>query len=144
MMWDETAEFESDPRFPSGPWEGFWAYDGELASMNLYMQFVGGRVRGEGSDRIGMFDITGRYWTRHGTVVLRKHYRGYHVVRYRGSSFFPYLKGESRIASALDHGRWRIWPVEEEFELTRLVIETTEGPFLVHGEVTENDKETFS
>ena len=139
MKWDQTATFESDPRYPSGPWEGFWTQAGKVSSMKLYLEFVAGRVRGEGSDRVGAFDITGRYWPHRDRIVLRKAYHGKHTVWYRGKPFSPYLKGQWNIASPPASGLWRIWPVEDEFEITYIEIETKDGPVVIHGEVREED-----
>lgn len=138
MMWDQTADFESDPRFPSGPWEGFWTSDAGVGSMKLYLEFVCGRVRGEGSDRVGTFDITGRYWPRSGIVVLRKKYRGQHKVWYRGRPFGPYLRGGWRIPSTTTRGHWRIRPIDEdEFEITHLEIETEHGSVVIVGDIKD-------
>ncbi|MFI5379424.1 MAG: hypothetical protein ACHRHE_09005, partial [Tepidisphaerales bacterium] len=63
---DETPEaLETDERFPSGEWTGFWMqrsiYRGERSWMELQLTFAGGNVRGEGRDRLGEFTILGRY-----------------------------------------------------------------------------------
>ena len=145
MLFDETSKFEADSRFPSGPWAGFWTSDAGVGSMQLYLEFVRGRVRGEGSDSVGAFDITGRYWPQRDRIVLRKQYRNRHTVWYRGTPFRPYLKGLWRLATTPAQGRWRIWPVQDEFELVHLEIETANGPFVIHGEIRDEDspKETL-
>jgi len=40
---------ETDPRFPSGPWVGFWIQSGlGKQPMSLSLAFINGRVAGSG------------------------------------------------------------------------------------------------
>src|SRR5690348_9033616 len=48
---------ETDPRFPSGEWKGFWVQK-EMRGrqwMRLALEFSGGKISGQGQDIIGKF-----------------------------------------------------------------------------------------
>lgn len=76
-----------DPRFPSGPWTGFFLQRPLYAGrnrMSLALWFRDGRLDGEGRDRVGRFVLRGHYDTESGEVVMRKRYLGRHEIFYRG------------------------------------------------------------
>src|ERR1700691_2560590 len=78
---------ESDPRFPSGPWEGFWIQRGMgKQQMSLSLAFLDGRVAGSGRDIIGRFDFDGTYDLKTGRVTMTKKYEGAHRVDYDGAN----------------------------------------------------------
>ena len=54
---------ETDPRFPSGPWQGFFlmAHWPGRHTMELHLDFHQGVMTGEGRDMIGDFLIRGKY-----------------------------------------------------------------------------------
>ena len=58
---NETPPFESDPRFPSGPWQGFFlmTHLPGRHRMELHLSFRQGAMEGEGRDMIGTFLIPG-------------------------------------------------------------------------------------
>src|SRR5437868_2102658 len=58
-----APKVETDPRFPSGEWKGFWLQRGVAGRqwMSLTMQFLDCRISGEGRDRVGQFRLSGRY-----------------------------------------------------------------------------------
>jgi hypothetical protein len=95
-------DLETDPRFPSGDWAGFWlqrgTYDGRQA-MKLSLTFALGKVYGSGSDHLGDFTLTGRYDAATGKVTLHKQYAGEHLVLYEGWA-------ES------GKGIWGVWKIE--------------------------------
>lgn len=78
---------ETDERFPTGPWVGFWVQRGAFQGrqrMDLSLAFQNGRVRGDGQDVVGPFVVRGRYDLSTGKVVLHKEYLGAHEVLYEG------------------------------------------------------------
>ena len=77
---------ETDPRFPSGKWVGFFL-DRRLPGrhrMEILLTFAGGRMSGEGRDRVGKFTFEGSYDLSDGRCVWAKRYVGRHAVRYTG------------------------------------------------------------
>ena len=77
---------ETDPRFPSGPWVGFFLQR-ELPGrhlMELRLTFKDGRMTGEGRDRVAEFVITGHYSVADGKCRWTKRYVGRHDVSYTG------------------------------------------------------------
>ncbi len=54
-------ETETDPRFPSGPWIGFYLQKAKPGkhSMELDLYFLNGQMTGEGRDSVGEFIIRG-------------------------------------------------------------------------------------
>lgn len=79
--------FETDPRFPSGGWTGFFLQRPtftERVTMSLSLWFREGRLDGEGRDRVGRFLLRGHYETGSGEVVMQKRYLGQHEIFYRG------------------------------------------------------------
>lgn len=95
----EAPDLESDPRFPSGPWTGFFLQR-ELPGrhlMELHLTFRDGGLRGEGRDRVGDFVLRGRYDLADGKCSWVKHYVGRHDVFYRG-----YNEGK---------GIWGVWTI---------------------------------
>ena len=50
-----TPPVETDPRFPSGPWQGFFlmAHSPGRHRMELHLSFRQGTMTGEGRDMIG-------------------------------------------------------------------------------------------
>src|SRR5579859_7531420 len=78
---------ETDPRFPSGPWVGFWIQNGwGKQQMSLSLAFVKGRIVGSGRDIIGPFDFSGTYDLETGRVLMTKQYERAHRVAYDGAN----------------------------------------------------------
>src|SRR5579864_5683873 len=77
---------ETDPRFPSGEWKGFYLQRGirDRQWMTLVMQFAEGKMTGEGRDSVGEFTLRGSYDLSDGHCLLTKTYRGSHRVIYDG------------------------------------------------------------
>jgi hypothetical protein len=92
-------ESETDPRFPSGPWQGFFlmAHLPGRHTMELHLSFRRGVMSGEGRDQIGEFLIRGRYSVDDGKCRWTKRYVGKHDVAYNG-----YNEGR---------GIWGIWDI---------------------------------
>jgi hypothetical protein len=77
---------ETDPRFPSGKWAGFWT-DKRVPGkhqMELILTFANGSMIGSGRDFVGSFNIDGAYQINDGLCVFVKQYVGKHAVGYRG------------------------------------------------------------
>src|SRR5262245_23577555 len=81
-----TSELETDPRFPSGRWTGFYL-DKRVRGkqqMELLLAFRCGEMTGEGRDPIAAFVIRGRYSLEDGQCHWHKRYVGAHDVYYKG------------------------------------------------------------
>jgi hypothetical protein len=97
MSTAEAPGLETDPRFPSGPWTGFFL-QGEIPGrhlMELRLTFRQGVLSGEGRDWVGAFIVRGRYSIADGKCYWSKQYVGRHTVYYQG-----YNEGK---------GIWGIW-----------------------------------
>jgi hypothetical protein len=105
---------ESDPRFPSGPWTGFFL-DRRLPgrhAMQLHLTFDAGRMTGNGRDWVGPFTIDGTYRTSDGACAFVKQYVGKHAVHYRGFNEGRGIWGtwELRWLGFTWTGGFHIWP----------------------------------
>lgn len=83
-MNSHDAHGDDDPRFPSGPWTGFYLdprHPGRH-KMDLDLAFTRGKIGGAGADRVGVFTIFGRY-SDDGECRWTKEY-SHHDVTYRG------------------------------------------------------------
>jgi hypothetical protein len=107
----EPVDLETDPRFPSGPWTGFFL-DPRLPGrhlMELRLTFRGGSLSGEGRDWVGLFVLRGRYDLADGTCHWTKRYLGKHDVFYRGYNEGKGIWGTWEIRD-LGRGGFHIWP----------------------------------
>jgi hypothetical protein len=87
MAQEFHADLETDARFPTGEWTGFWLQREQFAGrqkMDLSLTFALGKIRGTGRDVVGEFSMRGRYETANGKVVVHKDYVGKHHVLYEG------------------------------------------------------------
>ncbi len=112
----DTRELESDPRFPSGPWTGFFLQPLVPGRhlMELQLSFRHGEITGEGRDWVGEFIIRGRYDLADGRCHWSKRYVGKHDVYYSGFNEGKGIWGTWEIAEtppfAKQHGGFHIWP----------------------------------
>jgi hypothetical protein len=114
-MDDQQPAVETDPRFPSGPWIGFWIQRGfGKQKMSLSLAFINGRVIGCGRDVVGRFDFSGTYDLKTGRVVMTKQYEKAHRVEYDGANHGDgmWLWGVWNIRSV--RGGFHIWPEGED------------------------------
>ena len=85
---DEKAPpiLETDPRFPSGPWTGFFLQKSLPGRhlMEFRLTFRNGAMTGEGRDWVGPFLVKGRYDLADGKCHWTKRYLGKHDVFYQG------------------------------------------------------------
>jgi hypothetical protein len=102
---------ETDPRFPSGPWQGFFlmAHWPGRHTMELHLTFRQGVMTGEGRDMIGPFLIRGKYNTDDGKCHWSKRYVGKHDVAYQGYNEGKGIWGIWEIPPTL-RGGFHIWP----------------------------------
>jgi hypothetical protein len=113
----DPATSETDPRFPSGPWTGFFLQR-QLPGrhlMELRLTFRLGQLTGEGRDLVGKFVLRGRYSTADGKCRWTKRYLGRHDVYYQGFNEGKGIWGTWEIppeqnAGQHYHGGFHIWP----------------------------------
>jgi hypothetical protein len=113
------VDLETDPRFPSGRWTGFFLqaqgpHPGKH-QMELLLTFRQGSITGEGRDWVGKFVIKGRYATGDGKCHWSKRYLGKHDVFYQGYNEGKGIWGTWEIPPAqnmgmLFRGGFHIWP----------------------------------
>lgn len=109
------GDLETDPRFPSGPWVGFFTYKGhaDKTRMELRLAFSHGTLTGEGRDRVGEFIVRGQYDVASGETYFTKGYIGRHDVFYKGFNEGKGIWGTwefpAKLASSLTGG-FHIWP----------------------------------
>lgn len=111
----DEAEVESDGRFPSGEWTGYYVQWGQRGRQDLVLTFREGKIGGCGSDAAGDFAISGEYSVESGRAALRKRYpvQG-HTVEYDGLADGAGIAGDWVIRylyGLTDRGTFRIWPV---------------------------------
>src|SRR5262245_61265658 len=105
---------ETDPRFPSGKWVGFFL-DKRLPGrhrMEVVITFASGRMSGPGRDRVGQFTFEGSYDVADGKCLWVKRYVGRHAVRYGGFNEGKGIWGkwELRDSGLTFSGGFHIWP----------------------------------
>jgi hypothetical protein len=112
----DPLDLETDPRFPSGPWTGFFLQrllPGRHL-MELRLTFRQGEITGEGRDWVGAFIIRGKYDTADGRCHWSKRYVGKHDVFYDGFNEGKGIWGTWEIAASSEyprqHGGFHIWP----------------------------------
>ena len=102
---------ETDSRFPSGPWHGFFlmAHMPGRHRMELHLSFRQGVMTGEGRDMIGPFLIRGKYNLDDGKCLWSKRYVGKHDVAYQGYNEGKGIWGLWEIPPTW-RGGFHIWP----------------------------------
>lgn len=128
MSLTHTEMPETDSRFPSGPWTGFflqyWLPGRHTTDLDLTA--AGGRLTGTGGDRVGAYTIDGSYDLATGGCEWTKQYVRKHQVHYRGTNEGHGIWGVWEIRQLgglyLDRGGFHIWPqgsdVSEESDHT--------------------------
>jgi hypothetical protein len=131
---------ESDSRFPSGPWKGFYLQPGITGRnwMQLNLIFRDGTIRGDGRDRVGPFLFTGRYDLAEGKCWWTKRYLGRHDIAYNGYNEGKGIWGtwEDPRASYW-RGGFHIWPEAMGDPYAQRLAEAIEEPVLVEVGVGE-------
>ena len=105
---------ETDERFPSGEWEGFFlmGHTGTKRHlMELMLTFSEGKMSGEGRDFVGEFLLSGRYEVETGRCIWNKKYVRKHEVSYDGFNEGKGIFGRWEIQDVITwHGGFLIWP----------------------------------
>jgi hypothetical protein len=105
------TDAETDPRFPSGKWVGFWTQKAPPPGKHrqeLVLTFAKGEMHGEGRDWVGKFHIRGFYSTEDGKCRWTKRYVGRHDVFYQGFNEGKGIWGTWEIDTL--KGGFHIWP----------------------------------
>jgi hypothetical protein len=113
-LYEAPEDAETDPRFPSGPWKGFFL-DKRLSErrwMELDLVFKQGRVVGNGRDFVGKFVFSGAYDLKLGKCRFKKGYIGQHSVNYDGYNEGRGVWGVWSIPTDSLQGGFHIWPRE--------------------------------
>lgn len=139
MNADQTAlDLETDPRFPSGPWTGFFVQKliaPGKHTMELRLQFRDGTMTGEGRDWVGPFLVRGRYDVADGQCHFTKSYLGRHDVFYRGFNEGKGIWGTWGLLTALEpalrHGGFHIWPEGMPDPTQQTLVEEADLPVQV-------------
>jgi hypothetical protein len=107
----DPSTLETDPRFPSGPWTGYFLQRSVPGRhrMELRLTFRNGSLTGEGRDWVGRFVVRGRYSTEDGKCYWTKRYLGKHDVFYQGYNEGKGIWGTWEIHGS-DRGGFHIWP----------------------------------
>lgn len=151
---EEQARIETDPRFPSGPWSGFYLQPpipGRFL-MVMLLVFKDGHLTGSGRDIIGTFLFKGTYDLASGACRWVKSYLGKHDVFYEGQNHEGFIHGAWTIGDAYHamHGGFVIWPegmadptqgaLKEALSLPGVIItEEVEQEALVPSEMGADD-----
>ncbi|MBI3822082.1 MAG: hypothetical protein HY289_05300 [Planctomycetes bacterium] len=111
MNAEQPPQFETDPRFPSGPWTGFFLQKDVPGkhTMEMRLTFQNGAMTGEGRDRVGEFLFKGHYNLADGKCHWTKKYLGKHDVFYQGYNEGKGIWGVWEIGK-LTRGGFHIWP----------------------------------
>lgn len=104
-----VSPVETDPRFPSGPWRGYWDQSLVRGWMDLQFTFAAGRISGWGHDALGDFVVSGRYDLSTGQVTFEKLIINRHLVNYQGECRAGMIAGRWSIPND-DQGPFRVWP----------------------------------
>jgi hypothetical protein len=116
VMKPEHPELETDPRFPSGPWTGFFLQKPIPGRhlMEMHLTFCAGRISGAGRDWVGEFTIAGDYALDSGRCSWAKQYVGRHTVHYRGYNEGKGIWGtwemDLQLPPDYRRGGFHIWP----------------------------------
>jgi hypothetical protein len=106
------TDLETDSRFPSGLWTGYFLQKQLPAGrhqMELVLTFANDRMTGEGRDLVGAFVIDGFYSVQDGQCRWTKRYVGKHEVYYKGFNEGKGIWGTWEIPPDL-RGGFHIWP----------------------------------
>ncbi len=117
MKQPDPATLETDPRFPSGPWTGFYLQKiipPGKHMMELRLTFSQGVLTGEGRDKVGNFILRGKYTLDDGRCHWTKRYVGRHDIFYQGFNEGKGIWGKWEIVETdtrlYQHGGFHIWP----------------------------------
>jgi hypothetical protein len=125
------AHLESDPRFPSGKWVGFFL-DKRLPGkheMELTLTFAAGQLTGDGRDRVGSFTFRGTYDLTDGKCEWVKQYVKGHAITYRGFNEGKGIWGTWELRDmGVFTGGFHIWPEGMEDPTQPHLVEEADLP----------------
>lgn len=128
---EAELDLETDSRFPSGPWVGYFLQK-ELPpgkhGMELRLTFRQGVMTGEGRDLIGEFIIRGKYQVEDGKCWWSKRFIGKHDVAYQGYNEGRGIWGLWEIPPSWKGG-FHIWPEAMGDPSQGKLRESIEEPF---------------
>lgn len=106
---------ETDPRFPSGPWTGYFLmpHTGKKRhATDLKLSFASGVLTGTGRDFVGPYSVHGTYAVSDGKCHWIKQYLGKHRVFYTGYNEGRGIWGTWEIVATHGNttGGFHIWP----------------------------------
>jgi len=106
------AGLETDNRFPSGEWTGFFLQKivPGKSWMELRLTFKKGLMAGDGRDWVGKFVFKGRYDVETGKCWWTKSYLGKHSIAYQGFNEGKGIWGVWEWEK-FDRGGFHIWPI---------------------------------
>jgi hypothetical protein len=116
---EHPTDVETDSRFPSGRWTGFFLQaEGPRpgrSPMELLLTFRNGTLTGEGRDWVGSFTLRGRYSVADGKCYWDKYYPGRHHIIYQGYNEGKGIWGTWEIPPEQNYGfvfrgGFHIWP----------------------------------
>ena len=99
--------------FPSGPWTGFYQYQGRRLPHDFELTFDNGVIRGGGWDGVGEFVIKGSYDLESREVRWTKIYSNDHKLLYRGFREGKGIWG-TWDSDELQGSGFHIWPLAEQ------------------------------
>src|SRR5437016_5729346 len=131
----QPATVETNPRFPSGPWTGYFLHYGRKGMMELHITFLNGSLSGEGRDYVGPFVLRGRNDLSDGKCYWTKRYLGKHDVFYQGYNEGKGIWGTWEISAYIGGGRggFHIWPKGMALAEGDQFTEEADLPALVEG-----------
>src|SRR5947209_17875776 len=141
MSTPENVNLETDPRFPSGRWVGYFLQPliPGRHQMELLLTFRQEALTGEGRDWVGKFIVRGRYTLADGRCYWTKRYLARHDVFYQGFNEGKGIWGTWEIpAGALSseqRGGFHIWPEGQECGGAPELTEEADLPMVVTEEL---------
>jgi hypothetical protein len=141
MSQGTTPQLETDPRFPSGSWTGFYLMPhtgSRRHGTDLQLTFVAGMMTGTGRDFVGLFTIHGKYDVADGKCSWTKHYLGKHSVYYSGYNEGKGIWGMWDIPNSLSvawKGGFHIWPEGMGDPSQPKLAEEADLPIVVEDEI---------
>ena len=137
MSASTTPAVETDPRFPSGRWLGFFL-DRRMPGrheMELELTFRDGKLSGEGRDFVGEFLVRGHYQLEDGKCSWIKQYIGAHSIGYRGFNEGKGIWGTWELREFIWRatGGFQIWPEGMEKSASDHLHESTDLPMSFDG-----------
>lgn len=108
---DHPISLETDERFVTGVWRGFYIQWGQRGKQELHLSFFDGQIVGDGADPAGDFRVLGTYDINAGKLWMQKLYAS-HNVEYDGHAEGDGVWGLWSINDGPhpDKGGFHIWP----------------------------------